>query len=76
VFLLLIGKKTGNCILYSIKKGNNEYQPITTQFEIEVRKIIQPNITIQNINDNKSFILHDVITEYSMRSTIKPNQDA
>ena len=30
----------------------------------------------QNINDNKSFILHDVITEYSMRSTIKPNQDA
>ena len=29
-----------------------------------------------DINDNKDFILHDVITEYSMRSTIKPNQDA
>jgi len=54
---MLIARKSGRCIITSIKKGNDVFNDIKKEYNIKVKKIKQPNILLKNVSiDNELFV--------------------
>lgn len=55
---ILIGSKSGNCILTVIKEGNDFYETISSKIDITVSKISQPNFRLLNINSTNTIYVN------------------
>lgn len=55
---ILIGSKSGNCVLTVIKEGNDFYETISNKIDITVNKISQPNFRLLNINPTNTIYVN------------------
>jgi hypothetical protein len=65
---ILIGKRAGICNIKITKGGNNIYNDIFKEINVRVNKIFQPEITINNINQDNTLLVNPNI-KYQLTTT-------
>ena len=62
----IYGQKSGKCLITVIKEGNNIYEPITDYISLNIDKIKQPGVILNNFNNTNEIYLDDKNTSYTL----------
>jgi hypothetical protein len=64
---MIIGKKAGLCIIKAYKPSDINYNEIIKEFTIKINKIYQPNLFLNNINNDDNTIFVNLEKTYQLK---------